>query len=178
MRTLAVVAALLVAATAFSGEPKKAPASTSAAPATAPATAPASQPAAAATPSPEAIVAYREAEMMAVAKHFKAMSMIAKGEVTRPQGEFIAHAEALHALSRDLVSQFPAGTEPGKVKTESKAEIWTDAAGFAAAAKAFEDATLKAATAARANDAQGVKDAMSAIGQSCGGCHEKFRVDD
>lgn len=178
MRRLVLFAALFATATALGGESKsKSKAPEAATPAT-PAATPAANPAAGTTPTPDAIAAYREAEMMAIAKTFKAMSMIAKGEVLRPQGEFIGHAESLHNLSLDLVSQYPAGTAHGQAKTEASPAIWTDAAGFAAAAAAFETATAQVLAAAKVSDNEAVKAGMTAIGQSCGGCHEKFRVED
>lgn len=174
MRRLVLFAALFATATALGGESKsKSKAPEAATPAT-----PAANPAAGTTPTPDAIAAYRQAEMMAIAKTFKAMSMIAKGEVLRPQGEFIGHAESLHNLSLDFVSQYPAGTAHGQAKTEARPEIWTDAAGFAAAAAAFETATAQVLAAAKISDNEAVKAGMGAIGQSCGGCHEKFRVED
>jgi len=176
VRRLVLFAALFATATALGGESKsksKAPEATAPAAAT-----PAANPAAGTTPTPDAIAAYREAEMMAIAKTFKAMSMISKGEVLRPQGEFIGHAEALHNLSLDLVSQYPAGTAHGEAKSEASPAIWTDAAGFAAAATAFETATAQVLAAAKISDNEAVKTGMGAIGQSCGGCHEKFRLED
>jgi len=67
-------------------------------------------------------------------------------------------------------------TKPGgAVKTEAKAEIWSDAAGFEAAGKAYM--TAEAAVLASTDEAS-FKAAFPALGKSCQGCHEKFRQAD
>ncbi len=67
-------------------------------------------------------------------------------------------------------------TKPGgAIKTEAKAEIWSDKAGFDAAAAAYGQAfaTVKAAA-----DEPAFKAAFPALGGSCKGCHEKYRQAD
>ncbi len=68
------------------------------------------------------------------------------------------------------------GTEAGNAtKTEAKAEIWSDAAGFEAAGKAYM--TAEAAVLATTDEAS-FKAAFPALGKSCQSCHEKFRQAD
>ncbi|MFO1121738.1 MAG: cytochrome c [Hyphomicrobiales bacterium] len=64
-------------------------------------------------------------------------------------------------------------TKPGgATETWAKDEVWTDKAGFDAAAGAY----VKAATAlAAATDEASFKAAFPELGNSCKGCHEKFR---
>ncbi|MBL8790337.1 MAG: cytochrome c [Rhizobiales bacterium] len=64
-------------------------------------------------------------------------------------------------------------TQKGEsAETWSKAEVWTDKAGFEAAGAAYGKAfgDLKATT-----DEAGFKAAFGAFGGTCKGCHEKFR---
>ena len=67
-------------------------------------------------------------------------------------------------------------TKPGgAVKTEAKAEIWSDPKGFEAAGMAYMTAVagVKAST-----DEASFKAAFPALGKACQGCHEKFRQAD
>lgn len=127
--------------------------------------------------NPAGVVAYREAGMKAIASHFKSLSMIMKGEVSRPQ-DVTAHATAIAALSRDLPSLFPAGTGPDKVKTEAKAELWTQWAEFEKQSKLFEAEAMKLAEVAVTGDNAAIQAQMGKVGQSCGSCHDLFRVKD
>jgi cytochrome c556 len=131
----------------------------------------------AAEPAPAGIVAYREAGMKAIASHFKSISMILKGEVNRPQ-DITAHAAAIAAMSHDLPSQFPAGTGPDKVKTEAKAELWTQWAEFEKQSKAFEAETAKLVQVAVTGDSAAIQAQFGKVGQSCGSCHDLFRIKD
>jgi cytochrome c556 len=66
------------------------------------------------------------------------------------------------------------GMEKGEtVASRAKPEIWTDAAGFAAAGEAYGKAVagVKAAT-----DEASFKAAFPALGGACQGCHEKFQA--
>jgi cytochrome c556 len=116
--------------------------------------------------------------MHAAGSHIGALSMIAKGESDRTQ-DMAAHADALLAIAKATGALFPEGTGPGVagVETDAKAEIWSSKDKFAAAVKAFEDASAKLALAAKANDLNGVKTALGAVGDACGDCHDGFRVE-
>ncbi|HMV68810.1 MAG TPA: cytochrome c [Myxococcota bacterium] len=131
----------------------------------------------AAEPAPTGVVAYREAGMKAIASHFKSLSMIAKGEVDRPQ-DAVGHATAIAAMARDLAAQFPAGSGPDKVKTEARAEVWSKRAEFEAAARAFEAETMKLVEVAVTGDKAAIQAQIGNVGQSCGSCHDAFRVKD
>ena len=72
---------------------------------------------------------------------------------------------------------FPAGTGPDSgVKTDAKPEVWSDAAGFATAREAFVREANKWAQVGNGSDASAWKEAASSLGQSCKGCHDKYRV--
>ncbi len=87
-----------------------------------------------------------------------------------------AAAAKLKAHGAALPTWFPAGSGPASgVKTAAKTEIWTDAAGFATAAKAFADATVKLDQLAQAGDIEGLKAQQRVLGGACGGCHNKYR---
>ena len=67
----------------------------------------------------------------------------------------------------------PKNQDGATIKTRAKPEIWTDRAGFDAAAGTWYQAAqiLRAAT-----DEATFKAAFPAVGAGCQGCHEKFRA--
>jgi cytochrome c556 len=82
------------------------------------------------------------------------------------------NAETIHQDFVKAFASFPPGSDKGPPETYAKAEIWSDAEGF----KAAEDAALKAvAELAASTDEASFKIAMGALGNSCKGCHDKYR---
>ncbi len=130
-------------------------------------------PLALAGPSADEAITARQKAMEGVGAAMKPLVAIAKKEkafdaaVVRTGGETIAtHLKTAEAA-------FPAGSEKGSVESFAKATVWSDAAGFAAAMKTTRDAA--AAMAAVADEAA-FGPAMKALGSSCKGCHETYRI--
>lgn len=72
---------------------------------------------------------------------------------------------------------FPRGSGPeAGVKTAAKPEIWSDAAGFSAAQKAFQAEANRLSQAAAKGDLGALRPQVGATGRSCASCHNKFRV--
>ncbi len=72
---------------------------------------------------------------------------------------------------------FPPGSD--QQPTAALPVIWTDQAGFKAAAEKAEGLAEKLAEAAKGGDAQATLAAFAALGkEGCGGCHETFRKKD
>ena len=118
----------------------------------------------------------REHFFEALGDHMKAVGKFSKSQDALSP-DIVAHAKAIAEASQHLPQHFPAGSGPESgVKTDAKAEIWSDAAGFAAAAKALQDESAKLVALVEAGDAAGAKAQAGAVGQSCGGCHQKYRV--
>lgn len=71
------------------------------------------------------------------------------------------------------------GTEAdvGEVKTRVKPEMFTDMEGAGKVAMAFNKAANELAEAAATGDKATVAKAFAAAGDSCKGCHDKFRMD-
>ncbi|WP_443748593.1 c-type cytochrome [Asticcacaulis solisilvae] len=82
----------------------------------------------------------------------------------------------LAAAAPKLPAQFPAGSgpQPG-VKTEAKAEIWSDAAKFQQAAGALNTAAQALNTTAQGSDIAAIRTATGNLGQTCKTCHMSFR---
>lgn len=74
---------------------------------------------------------------------------------------------------------FPVGTATGgAIKTAAKPDIWSDKAGFAKAAADFSIGAKAFDMAARGKDTAAMAKAMGALGGTCKGCHDKFRLKD
>lgn len=86
-----------------------------------------------------------------------------------------AAAVKLKGYADQMGTWFPAGTGPESgIKTEAKAEIWTDRAGFDAALAKFQEESGKLVA---VTDAAGLKAQFPALGGSCKGCHDKYRLE-
>jgi cytochrome c556 len=87
-----------------------------------------------------------------------------------------AGAVTVNTLAQDLPSWFPKGSGPeAGVKTAAKAEIWTDAAGFAAAAGKLQGEAAKLQEVAVAGDLDAIKTQVRATGAACKACHDQYR---
>ena len=88
-----------------------------------------------------------------------------------------SNANRLKVSSAALPSWFPKGSGPESgVKTDAKAEVWSDAAGFAAAANRFQVEAAKLQQLASAGDVAAIKGQARAVGGACKNCHDKYRV--
>lgn len=76
-----------------------------------------------------------------------------------------------------IATWFPQGSGPeAGVKTAAKPEIWSDAGGFTTATHNFVEQAGKFVQVANSGDATALAGGVKALGQTCGGCHDKFRV--
>ena len=109
---------------------------------------------------------------------YGALTSIMDGlKVEKPDNAAIAvKAQTIEGLAHEIPTWFPAGTGlEGGSKTRAKAEIWTDSAGFAAAAKNLETQSADLKTLAKTGDLAAVQAQAKAVGGACGACHTKFR---
>ncbi|MET0293752.1 MAG: cytochrome c [Phenylobacterium sp.] len=122
------------------------------------------------------VIKARQAGYKAQGAAFKRMGDSLKG-ATPDIAVVRASAKVLADTSKNQYRWFPKGSGPeAGVKTAAKAEIWTDAAGFAAAQKAFETEAGKLNAAATGGDIGAIRAQAGATARTCGGCHDKFRV--
>ena len=122
----------------------------------------------------------RQACMKANGGMMKVMVPIIKGQKPYDKAAIDAAIAASQKACGGWADWWGEDTKPGtdagnSAKTEAKAEIWSDAAGFDAAGKAYM--TAEAAVLASADEAS-FKAAFPALGKSCQGCHEKYRQAD
>lgn len=124
----------------------------------------------------KASIEAREACMKANGAMMKVMVPIIKGQAAYDKAAIDAAIANAQKACGGWADWWGEDTQPGKgLKTEAKAEIWTDPKGFEAAGAAYVKA--EAAVLAAADEAA-FKAAFPALGKSCQGCHEKFRQAD
>jgi cytochrome c556 len=75
---------------------------------------------------------------------------------------------------------FQPGTKKGKgwKETEVKPELFTDKEGVGKVAKAYIEAANEMAKVAATGDAAAVKVQFGKLGETCKGCHDKYRQED
>ncbi len=135
-------------------------------------------PTASAEDAPEDVVKYRALQMSAMGRHMGTTKLILKGNISRPE-DLNGHAAALHSLGLNLEALFPENTKPNdKLETEALPSVWENPEGFKKAVKAYNDATANFVEVAKTGDLKKGLEAYGKVGQSCGGCHDDFRVDD
>jgi cytochrome c556 len=123
----------------------------------------------------ENAIKYRHAVMDAMAGHTGAFSMIAFGMVDHP--EYLqSHANALADAGAQLKVLFPQGSGDGE--THALPAIWEEPEKFEAAVAKAEKATAELRDAAASGDRKIIVGAFKALGESCKGCHERYREDD
>jgi cytochrome c556 len=147
---------------------------------------PAEEPKQAATnvASGAATPADHKAVMHARHEHYEAMGKAMKGvsdqlKARSPSiSDIQRHAALMAGYGPQMLSWFPEGSGPEAGRTRAKAEIWSDAATFRAAAERFGQASAEFNRAAQSGDVEAVKAAMPALGSSCKNCHDRFRGPD
>lgn len=95
--------------------------------------------------------------------------------------EVIQAANVIQAIANSGMGKlYGPGTDKGKGwhDTQVKPELFTDKEGVGKVAKAFNEAANEMAKVAATGDAVAVKAQFGKLGESCKGCHDKFRVDD
>jgi cytochrome c556 len=128
--------------------------------------------AALAGPADDAIKA-RQACMKANGAAMGVFVPVLKGEKPFDAAAHKAATDAIEAACGGWAGWWGADTQKGEsAETWAKPEVWSDAAGFEAASKGYMTAltAVKAAT-----DDATFKAAFGGFGESCKGCHEKFR---
>jgi len=120
----------------------------------------------------------RHAHFEELGKNFKAMNDELKKD--NPDKALLASsAKTVNTLATGLPSWFPKGTGvEARPKSLAKPDIWTDAAGFSAAAANLQVQASKLNQAAMSGDVGAVKAQFRPTGGACKNCHDKFRKEE
>lgn len=117
----------------------------------------------------------RKAKFKAIGADFKVVNDAVRADGA-DMAKLLPAVRRMEAAAAELTSWFPAGSGSDSARTRAKPAVWSDAAGFRAAAGAFRAETGKLEQAVRAGKAGGVQAQARALGQACASCHAKFRA--
>lgn len=131
-------------------------------------------------------VQVRQSVMKELSGHNKAIKKYLKGHKDPKKearlgtpGDIEFRATAMAGLAKRMTMFFPKGSGPGmtKTKTYAKDAIWSDWAGFQAAAGKLAEQAAKLEAAAATGDKKNIAAAMKTFGKiGCGTCHKTFRT--
>jgi cytochrome c556 len=127
-----------------------------------------------------------DATVQARQKNFKQIGAAAKaaGDTLKTGspdvGVIKTSAATIAMLAPHVPTWFPAGTGIGsyKGKTGAKPEIWSDNAGFTAAAANLAKAANEFKAAADSGNLTAIRAKQQALGMACKSCHDKYRQKD
>lgn len=122
----------------------------------------------------DSAIKYRKGVFEAIGGHFG--SVIAGLKSPELAVDMLPHAEALAVSAKLPWKAFGPGTDKGSEKTTAGPKIWSDAAGFKAAAAKFEIATAELLAAVKTKDNAKIAAAVQATGATCKNCHEGYRA--
>ncbi|MBI4996958.1 MAG: cytochrome c [Rhodocyclales bacterium] len=134
---------------------------------------------AAAQMKPEDAIASRQAGYKFMAWNMGRIKANVEGQYNKD--EVIQAANVIQAIANSGMGKlYLPGTDKGKGfhETKVKPELFTDKEGVGKVGKAFNEAANEMAKVAATGDQAAVKEQFGKLGQSCKGCHEKFKVDD
>jgi cytochrome c556 len=131
--------------------------------------------AASAATTPADAIKYRKAVMDGLAAHVGAFVLINFGKVEH-QEYLKGHTDALANLGAQGKVLFPAGTDTGD--TDALPLIWKEPEQFNKLITELETSSAKLRDAVAANDKPGAMAAFKTLGESCKGCHDRYRKKD
>jgi cytochrome c556 len=120
-----------------------------------------------------AAIKYRQAVMKAVGGHMGGSVAIIKAKVPY-EDDLVAHATGLNDMANIAANTFKQKTQGGK--TRAKANIWEDAGDFSDKIEDLKKATAAFLAAAKSGGPAAAGAKLGAVGDSCKGCHKKFRA--
>ena len=126
---------------------------------------------ASAPPTPEQIVGARQSKM---GQGGAALAALKQGaDAHADLTALVPRVEALIQWSDELPTMFPEGSN--LPVSDAKAAVWTDRAGFDAAAARFQAAARTLAEPAAANDHEAFLARWAEVRATCGGCHDGYK---
>ncbi|MCK0127923.1 cytochrome c [Erythrobacter sp. F6033] len=125
-----------------------------------------------------AVIDERQANFEGIGDAFK----LIRSELETGNPDVVAIENAatdMNERSQKIAGFFPEGTSVDDgFDTEALATIWEDKTGFESAAQDLTDASAEMITIAASGDTAAVGEQVKAVGGTCKGCHDKFRLDD
>jgi len=124
------------------------------------------------SPSAQELVAARQAGMDMSAASLTLLKNASNNGVPLKNLAFPASGMAKWAVA--VPALFAESTKGAK--SDAKAEVWSDRAGFNAKAQAYIDATKAMSAAVAADDKVAFDAALASTGAACKGCHDAYKV--
>lgn len=128
---------------------------------------------------PEDAITFRQSGYKFMAWNMSRIKMNLDGQYNKD--EVIQAANVIQAIANSNMGKlFVPGSDKGKgwKETEVKAALFTDKEGVGKVARAYIEAANEMAKVAATGDAAAVKAQFGKLGESCKGCHDKFRKED
>jgi cytochrome c556 len=127
---------------------------------------------------PRPVIEGRQSALRDIGAAFKAIS----DELKKPQPSLPVmrqYARQIEDLSQQQKFWFPPGTGPEtELETAAKPLIWQRPAEFKAGQAALAEQAAKLAKVASGTDVKAIRAQWQTLGQTCKGCHDKFREED
>jgi cytochrome c556 len=122
---------------------------------------------------PDVLVKQRKAAMTLQGKYFGPLNLMAQGKMPYDQSLVVRNAGYLDVLSKMAWDGFAPNTK-GEESAALPA-VYTDTAKFKEAQDRFQAEAAKLASVSKSGDEASVKSQITAVGKTCGACHEDFR---
>lgn len=130
-------------------------------------------PAAAQFAKPEDAIKYRKANMYVMQTSLGRVFAMANGRAPFDAKAVADNAEVLALISKWQFTGFVDGSDKGDTRADPK--IWSEMDKFKAAVAKNQEDVVKLSAAAKTGNADSIKTAVGAVGQSCKGCHDTYR---
>ncbi|MFM2324050.1 MAG: hypothetical protein RL244_929 [Pseudomonadota bacterium] len=128
-------------------------------------------------PSPaERAIEYRKAVYTVIGGNFGPVGAVLQGKAPYNAADVRVRAERVAFMAGLAAEAFPDISKTGD--TKAKPEIWTDPAGFKKAMEALATSTTALVDLLKTDqtDSAAFKAAAGKVGESCKGCHDKFKA--
>jgi len=122
---------------------------------------------------PDVLVKQRQAAMTLQGKYFGPLNAMAQGKIPYDANVVTRNAGYLDALARMPWDGFAASTKGEK--SAALPAVFTETGKFKEAQDRFQAEVTKLASVTKSGDEASVKQQITAVGKTCGGCHEDFR---
>ncbi|MFK7913586.1 MAG: cytochrome c [Pseudomonadales bacterium] len=135
-----------------------------------------------AAPSPADRAAYavesRQSVLHLMGFYIGPLAGMARGQLPIDLTVIANNAGRIAELAPMIPETFALNTSSFELETEALPVIWDKQDDFNAKASALQEKAQALATLAAAGSEDGIPAAIGAMGQTCGSCHDDFRVDD
>jgi cytochrome c556 len=121
---------------------------------------------------------YRQSLMVLIGGNFGPLGGMAAGRAPYNAAVVATNADRVAALAGMIADAFARDTSAASLETGALAKIWTDKAEFGRLAQDAQTKANALAAVVKGGNEAAIKEAISAVGGTCGGCHDAYRKED